>query len=87
MNDPFSTFQSLGRIHRAHKPVKLVIPDPLEMEARIAARLAHRLATEQLPELVITDETVMLKNGQVLLFGPGSEGTGVSLHPEGLDKK
>lgn len=65
--------QHLGRVFRAGRP-KLVFNAP-SIEQQIADRLRARLQ--------ITDETILLKNGQVIVF-PQSEGVGRSLHPEGL---
>jgi hypothetical protein len=57
----------------------LVITDPLHFERQIAARLAAKLAA--LPSVIIEDETVLLKNGQILMLGQ-SEGVGHSLHAD-----
>ncbi len=80
------TFQALGRYYRVGQKPAVVLPyEETVIARRIAEKMKH---VNELPTLVIHDETVLLKNGQILLLGPGSEGVGKSLHPEGgLDKK
>jgi uncharacterized protein (DUF169 family) len=72
-------YQALGRIHRIPQRPKLVIvADPMALEKRICERLKQRLT-----KMEIEDETVMLKSGQIILFGNATTATGHSLH---LDK-
>lgn len=47
-------FPKMSKNVESPKIQVLLVPNTLEVESRIAALLAHRLATENLPVLVIT---------------------------------
>jgi len=78
--------QSKSRFHRPPQKVVLVIDD-MSIERRIAERLAAKLASNDLPILVIQDETVKLKSGETLLFPCQQKAVDRLLEDWGLDKK